>query len=116
MPVIPYIIAVALAVGWFVADLRGSVTTRRTIGIVALLWLFGLATVGLFLQSLDLNAYFTSASKELLHTSVQQLRAGRTEVVIQALSHADDKFQWTYETRGEYREVVDEAVTSMDHP
>lgn len=116
MPTILLVLTVALPAAWLLADFRGGAGTRRTLGIITLVWSLGIATVFTFVESLDANAYFTVASKKLLHSSVKHLRAGRTEVVAQAWSRADDKFQWTYQNRGKYKETVEQAIAEMERP
>ena len=111
-----FLITVALTAGWLVADYRSNAGTRRTLGVLALLWSLGLAAVLPFLENLNANAYFTAASKKLLHASVQQFHGGKGQAVLQAWSRADDQFQFRYEDHGKYREVVDQAVIDMQYP
>ena len=107
------LLTAALPIAWFVADLRGRPTVRRILGLVALLWSFGIAALVGGLQQLNANAYFSEASKDLLHATVLALRAGKTEAVVRELSRADDSYSASYEARGRYRQVVDEAIEGM---
>ena len=110
------LISVALPIGWFIADLRGGIRVRRILGVLAVLWSFAVAALVGMLQAFDANAYFSAATKQLLTESVTQLNAGRTDAVVRAWSHAKDQINPTYENRGRYQEIVDEATTHMKQP
>jgi hypothetical protein len=109
-------ITAALPIAWFIADFKTRPSIRRTLGITAILWSFGVASfVGLF-QYFDANVYFAVATKDLLTSSVEQLKAGKTAAVIRELSRADDQFDPTYENRARYRQIVDQAIEGMKRP
>jgi hypothetical protein len=109
-------ITAARPIAWLVADFRSSAKVRRIFGIIAILWSFAVAAFVGALQQLNANSYFTSASKDLLDASVQHLRAGKTDAVIRELSRANDQFSPTYENRGKYRQIVDDALEGMKKP
>ena len=109
-------ITAALPMAWLAADIRSSAKVRRILGLIAIAWSFAVAAFVGSLQHLNANSYFTSASKDLLEATVEQLRAGRTESVIRELSHANDRFAPTYENRGRYRQIVEEAIEGMRKP
>ena len=114
--VILLVITAALPIAWLVADFRSSAKVRRILGVVAILWSFAVAAFVGALQQFNANSYFTSASKNLLESSVQQLRAGKTDAVIRELSRANEQFNPTYENRARYRQIVDEAIEGMKKP
>lgn len=109
-------ITIALPIAWLMADIKGKPWLRRALGLTALLWSFGIAALIGSLQVFNANSYFTSASKDLLETSVKQLRAGKTETVLREWSRANDAFYTTYENRASYRQVVDQAIEGMKKP
>jgi len=114
--VILVIITAALPIAWLVADFRCRPMVRRILGVVAILWSFGVAALVGGLQNFNANSYFTSASKDLLEASVRQLLAGRTDAVIREWSHANDAFHPTYENRARYKQIVDQAIEGMKRP
>ena len=114
--IILLVITAALPIAWLVADFRSSAKVRRIVGVVTILWSFAVAAFVGALQQFNANSYFTSASKDLLEASVQQLRAGKTEAVVRELSHANEQFSPTYENRAKYRQIVDEAIEGMKKP
>ena len=92
-------ITAALPIAWLVAEFKARPDVRRTLGIVTILWSFGVASLAGLLRDFNANVYFTGASKDLLSASVEQLKAGKTEAVIREWSRADSEFQPTYENR-----------------
>ena len=111
--IILLIITATLPIAWLIAEFRASVRVRRTLGIITILWSFGIAAMVGALQKLNANAYFTGASKDLLEASIQQLRAGRTEAVLREWARANDEFGPTYENRGRYQQIVESAIEGM---
>ena len=106
----------ALPIAWLVAEFKARPGIRRTLGIVTILWSFGVASLVGFLRDFNANVYFTGASKDLLSASVEQLKAGKTDVVIREWSRADSEFHPTYENRARYREIVDQTIEGMKKP
>jgi len=60
--------------------------------------------------------YFTTATKQLLTESVEQLKAGHGDAVIREWSLANDEFNPTYENRARYHQIVDKAIAGMKQP
>jgi hypothetical protein len=109
-------ITAALPLAWLISDITARPSIRRALGIVTILWSFAVAAIVGLLQNFNANSYFTDASKDLLTASVEQMKAGKTEVVLREWLHADDQFHATYENRGKYRQIVDEAIAGMKKP
>lgn len=105
-----------LPVGWLLADIWGSPAARRTLGVISILWSYVIAYAIGSLKELDSNAYFGSATKDLIECSVQQMQAERSEIVQREWTRINEEYQPTYENRGHYREIVDEAIERMKQP
>jgi hypothetical protein len=105
----------ALPITWFAADFKARPKIRRALGIVTILWSFGVAAMVGLLQNLNTNVYYSQATKDPLTASVEQLKAGKTEVVLREWSRADGEFRPTYESSG-YRQIVDQAIEGMKKP
>src|SRR4051812_6773530 len=95
--IVTFLITAILPIAWLIADFRSTPLARRILGMVALLWSFGIAASIGIMQNFNANSYFGGASKDLLEASVQQLRAGKTASVIREWSLANEKFHPTYE-------------------
>ena len=61
--------AVLFPLGWWLAEIWGSVRQRRILGVISILWSFAIAFAVGSLEHLNANAYFSSASKDLLESS-----------------------------------------------
>ena len=107
------LITVTLPIVWFIAEFRAGVSVRRTLGVVTIVWSFGVAALAGSIQNFNANVYFTTATKDLLESSVQQLRAGKTEAVLREWARADDEFRPTYENRARYKQIVEQAIEGM---
>ena len=111
--IILLIITATLPIAWLAAEFRARIAVRRTLGVITILWSFGVAALVGALHDFNANVYFTTASKELLEASVQQLRAGKTEAVLREWSRANDEFGPTYENRARYQQIIKQAVEGM---
>ena len=107
------LITAALPIAWLIAEFRANVAVRRTLGVITILWSFGVASLVGMLQNFNANSYFTTASKDLLETSVEQLRAGKTEAVLREWTRANEELSPTYENRARYQEIVEQAIEGM---
>jgi hypothetical protein len=111
--IIILIAVIGLPVGWFVSEFRGGRVLRLTLGCLTILMSFGLAFIVGSLERLNSNAWFTGASKELIDASVSQLEAGHTDRVLDSLRQLQAEFHPTYENRGRYDTLVEQAVSRM---
>jgi len=109
-------ITAALPIAWLIAEFKARPGVRRSLGIVTLVWSFGVASLVGILRDFSANIYFTNATKDLLEASVSQLKIGKTEVVIREWSRASEEFHPTYENRAQYRQIVDQAIEGMKKP
>lgn len=106
-------LTVLLPIAWLVADFQGTAVVRRVVGMIALLWSFGIAAMVGMIRDFNANSYFTFASKDLLEASAGHLRAGKNEVVLREWTRLIEEFHPTYENRAQYRELVDQAIEGM---
>ena len=74
---------------------------------------FGVAWLAAQLVRLNYNAWYGFASKELADTTISQIEAARTDVVLHELKELQETFRPTYEYRAHYDELVKEAVQNM---
>jgi hypothetical protein len=109
-------ITAALPIAWLVAEFKARPGVRRTLGIVTLLWSFGVASLVGVLRDFNANVYFTGATKDLLEASVSTLKTGKTDGVIREWTRASEEFHPTYENRAHYRQIVDQAMEGMKKP
>ncbi len=111
------IAAILLPIGWLLADIWGSPLVRRGLGVIAILMTSTVAYLfGSIIEHFNSTADFSHASKDLLECSVQQMQAGKSNVVQREWKRMIEEYQPSYENRGRYREVVDEAIERMKQP
>ena len=86
---------------------------RVRYGIVAIL----AAGLGFFVAgsaiSFNYNAWYSSAADKLLEASVKGMEEGRQAEVLREWKAMDKKFRWSYEVKGNFRRLVEEAVEGM---
>ena len=113
--VIPiFILVLALPIAWFVSEFKSQKRSIRcSLGILSILCCFGVAWLAAQLVRLNYNAWYGFASKELIDTTISQIEAGRTDVVLHELKELQETFRPTYEYRAHYDELVKEAVQNM---
>lgn len=113
MPKQLVLLPLLLLIAWVIAEYRGSRAARRILGAVMALSLICSVLYQGLAERFAANDYFTSAAKDLLRASVEQLRQGRQDAVLREWAAATSKFGSTYENRGAFAEVVEAAVHGM---
>lgn len=63
--------------------------------------------------SFNYNAWYSSAADKLLTASVKAMEEGRQAAVLREWKAMDGKFRWSYETRGNFRKIAEEAIQGM---
>jgi|688.fasta_scaffold610602_2 hypothetical protein len=105
------ILAIALPIGWLIAEIKGRVVARRIFGALTIVaaCLIGWG-VGM-LQQLNYNAWYGHASKKLLEGVAASLPTELPERKI--LEESAQKFRPTYENRARYDVLVDSILESL---
>lgn len=104
---------ISLTIGWFVSEFRCRRGIRLTLGCLALLSAFGVAFVVGSLERFNSNAWFGGASARLIEATVSELEAGNTKNTLRVLRKLRADYHPTYENRGRYDKLVDQAVEEM---
>jgi uncharacterized membrane protein YcjF (UPF0283 family) len=103
----------ATPVAWVASEFQERRWLRLVLGTTAILLCFGVAFVVGSLERLNSNAWFGSATKTLIDTTVTELEAGHHERVIQSLRELQKKYSPTYENRARYDHLVEETINQM---
>ena len=112
----PWIVStlvVALLIAWIVSEFRSRRAVRITLGCLAILCSFGVASIVGLLERFNSNAWFGGATKDLIDATVLGLEAGRTDRVLQTYRQLQSDYHPTYENRARYDKLVEEAVGKM---
>lgn len=103
-----------LPVGWFVAEFRGGRAVRVGLGIIVMVAVGFLTWASTSLVNrLSYNAWYGGATGELIRTSLEQAEDGELERVLMIWRGLERQYRPTYENRGHYDELVEEAVVRM---
>jgi hypothetical protein len=107
-------IIIALPIAWLGSEFRGSRALRISLGILAIgvvaTCIWALSSV---LTRFNYNAWYGSATDDLISTSLQQIEDGHLERVLKLWRGLDQQYRPTYENRAHYNELVREATARM---
>ena len=107
------VLVIACPIAWLVSEFKGSRNVRVGLGILSLLLSFAVAWLVGSLNRLSYNAWYGSASKELVDAVLLEVEAGRTTNAVVALKKLQGEFGPTYENRAHYDTLVKAAVAEM---
>ncbi len=108
---------VALPIGWLASEFGKSRSLRIALGLMAIASAMGVAYVVGHLWRWNYNAWYGTASKDLIDATVTQIEDGNIDRVMSVLRRLKLDYHPTYENRAHYDELVSEAVAQMkgDH-
>lgn len=109
--IVPLATALLVAL-WLLSEASGkSPILRIPLGLLSILSVAGCVCViyGV-MTTLNYNAWYGSASQELIKASLEGFNAGQSEVVAKAWRELDSSFSPTYENDADYRELTEAAV------
>ena len=111
--VVLIVLAVGLPLGWLLSEFSSKRALRIVLGILALLSSFAVACFVGMLVELNYNAWYGSATKELLTTTIGQIEDGNLQRVLTVLRGLDAQYRPTREHRADYRALVNDATARM---
>ncbi|MFK7790338.1 MAG: hypothetical protein AB8C95_12705 [Phycisphaeraceae bacterium] len=104
------VLIIAIPIAWLIAEYSAPRWARLLLGMASILMCFGLAYVVSSLNRLNYNAWYGSATSDLLDATIENLEAGNTDQVISTLKQLQTEYEPTYENRAHYDELVNDAV------
>ena len=108
------ILVFVVVVAWFASEYQGRVWLRQLLGCAAIVLVaLGAGLGGTLLERINGNAWYSSASADLIDATVAGLEEGRTDEVLMELKHLRGRFQPTYENRSRYDRLVEEFVENV---
>jgi len=111
--VVLIVLAVGLPLGWLLSEFSSKRALRIVLGILALLSSFAVACFVGMLVELNYNAWYGSATKELLTTTIGQIEDGNLQRVLTVLRGLNAQYRPAREHRADFRELVDDATARM---
>jgi hypothetical protein len=113
------ILCISLPLAWLASEFQSRRGLRIALGCCALGMCYPVAyTAGKAMGSLERfnsNAWYGSASKGLIDTTLVELEAGNTDKVIRELKTLQSDFLPTKQDRGRYDHLVYEYVIRLGH-
>ena len=113
MIVLLIVLLIVVPIGWLISEFQTRVWLRITLGIVALGMSYFVAFVVGSLTQLNYNAWYGSASGDLIDTVTANVEAGNVEVLLRELRRLKNEYHPTYENRANYDKLVNEFVDRM---
>lgn len=111
------LVAIALPIAWLVSEFQPRRWVRVVLGISAIVVSCGvtfLATT--VITRFNYNSYYGFSNKQLIDTTIIEIEAGRTDVVVAELKQLQSEFHPTYEYKAHYDELVEQAASRMKGP
>jgi hypothetical protein len=110
------LLVVAVPIAWFASEFQDRRWLRLALGTLAILLSFGVAALVGSLERFNSNAWFGTATKELIDAAVTELEAGNRARVLRSLKDLRARYAPTYENRARYDMLVQEVVKEMRSP
>ena len=107
-------IIIALPTAWLASEFRDNRILRITLGILAIgvtatcVW-----TLNAVLTRFNYNAWYGSATGDLIRTSLAQIEDGHLDRVLKVWRGFDQQYKPSYENRANYKGLVEEATRRM---
>jgi hypothetical protein len=104
---------IALPIAWFISEFSNRRALRIVLGIIAIASTMGVSYIVGHLYEMSYNAWYGSASKDLVDTTISEIEDGKIDRVMKVLRGLDLQYRPTYQNRANYDELVREAVIRM---
>ena len=108
------VLLIVVPIGWLVSEFQPRVWLRISLGFVALAMSYFVAFVAGSLTQLNYNAWYGSASADLIDTVIASVETGNEETLLRELKRLKKEYQPTYENRANYDKLVKEFVDRME--
>lgn len=111
-----FIMGPGLAITWLALEMELSQSRgwRMACGITAMIGLTIFAYRGAsFMERLNYNAWYNSATSILAGETIKALEAGKTEIVLEEFKNFHENFRAGYEHRGNYLPMAKEMAERM---
>lgn len=114
--VLPILLLVLLLpVAWLISEFSdANKSVRCSLGILAILSCFGVAFIAAQMVRLNYNIWYSSATAKLIDSTITKLNQDKTGEAIEMLTDIRSKMSVTYERKGNYDELVRDAIKGGD--
>ena len=110
-------ITVTLPIAWLVSEYKTKKRwVRISLGIASLICIGDICFFFVkFTERLNYNSWYGFANEKLIKTIISKLEEGQTEVVINNLKKLEKDFYPTYENKGNFNELAEQATNNMQN-
>jgi hypothetical protein len=114
MPAYLIFIAIGLSLAWLVSEFYPYRGVRILLAVGLLMFATFVSCVGTdLLCRFQYNAWYGSASADLIDTTIAEIEAGRSQALLPRLKELRESFRPTYENRNHYDEKVAQFVRQV---
>ncbi len=106
-------LALAYLALWLFVEFKGGRKTRVVFAVLTLAIGYVLVSNAHFGYEHRVNAVYSSATSDLVRTTLRQLEQGNTAQVIDSLRWLDDRFAPTWKDHPDFDALIDEAEQRM---
>jgi hypothetical protein len=92
------LLTILFPIAWFVSEFQSRQWLRVMLGCCAIAMSFGVAWLAGSLETLNYNAWYSTATQQLVKKTLQELEAGHESSVIDNLQWINQRYQPNYET------------------
>lgn len=111
-----FALAAVLMVAWLLSEFQPRRWPRILLGSLSLAMCVFLALGLRVLERFNYNAWYGTASAELIDTTISEFEGGRTDRLVPALRELRGEFYPTYENRAHYDQLVEQFVRQVKQP
>ncbi|MGE0609075.1 MAG: hypothetical protein AB7O62_18420 [Pirellulales bacterium] len=112
--VVIFVLSVRLPLAWLGSEFQSRRWLRVLLGTLSRTMCVFLASAFSLLERLSYNAWYGTASAELIDTTIGEIDGGRTEQLLPALRTLRGEFQPTYENKAHYDQLVEQFVQEVE--
>ena len=98
---------VLMPIIWLGCEFQHRIWLRIVAGIAAMTAVFMVSQLYLAVKGFDSNSYFGTANQEFIRATINGLKNGNSDAVLEELQSFYDSYEPTYETRANYEELVE---------
>ena len=104
-----WVIVIVLAICpllWLVAEFQPRIWLRIVLGLGGMAGVFVVSNLLTISRQFEANSYYGFTSKELIESTIDALKNGQSEEVLNELRKLNEEYSPTYENKANYQELV----------
>jgi hypothetical protein len=114
-----WVIIIVLAICplfWLAAEFQSRIWLRIVLGLGGMAGAFVVSNLLTISQKFEANSYYGFTSKELIESTIDALKNGKSEEVLHELRTLNKEYIPTYENKANYQELVRDYSQRLEGP